>query len=116
MPSWRSLALVVFAAACAGRSEGPASTLDECELLTWETFGEGYLRSWCTGCHHSQLEPADREGAPVGLDFDDHDIVLDTLARIAARATGEVPTMPPVGGADARERARFERWLACEAP
>jgi hypothetical protein len=52
----------------------------------------------------------------VGVDFDSHAGVLEHLERIEARATGESPDMPPVGGSDDAERLRLEEWLACGAP
>ena len=85
-----------------------------CDALTWETYGEGYLRSWCTGCHHSALDGDDREGAPDGVDFDTKDRTLELAERIVARATGDAPSMPPVGGSTPAEQERLKRWLACE--
>jgi len=107
----RWFASLLLLSACAG-PEASAS----CDDLSYETFGEGYLRSWCTGCHHSALEGDDREGAPEAVNLDTHEGALEWLDRVETRATGDEPTMPPVGGADAHERERFAQWLQCGAP
>ncbi|MEO0600960.1 MAG: hypothetical protein AAF211_05960 [Myxococcota bacterium] len=111
MRSWLSSLFVAMTLGCAAAPEEAA-----CTELTWETYGRGYVTSWCTGCHHSALDGALRAGAPEGVDFDQHDGVIAWLDRIESRATGTDPTMPPVGGSDAAERARFAGWLACGAP
>ncbi|MEM6926748.1 MAG: hypothetical protein AAF602_07480 [Myxococcota bacterium] len=111
MRSWLSTWLAVQIVGC-----GEAPESDDCTDLTWETYGRGYLTSWCTGCHHSALDGVLRAGAPEGVDFDRHDDVIAWLDRIEGRATGADPTMPPVGGSDAAARDRFAGWLACGAP
>jgi len=103
--------------ACNKSSGDDSGTVDpECTDLTWDTYGEGYLRSWCNGCHSAEVEGDGRAGAPVGVDFDTHAGLREHLDRVVARGTGDDPTMPPVGGADDAERARFAEWLDCGAP
>lgn len=121
MRSWPSLLVVsglwMGLPACKDKGAVDTATLDpECRTLTWDDYGEGYLRSWCGGCHSSAVPTEGRAGAPEGVDFDTHDGLLEHLDRVQARATGDAPTMPPVGGADAEERERFALWLDCGAP
>lgn len=84
-------------------------------LLTWETVGDPFVRTWCTSCHSSALAEEHRQGAPVGVDFDSYDNVIAYAARIEARVTSDDAPMPPAGTPDADEEARFLEWLACEA-
>lgn len=96
--------------------DGGSDTGNDCTDLTWDNYGQGYVRSWCAGCHSSALSGDEREGATVGVDFDSHAGVLDHVDRIIDRGTGDAPTMPPVGGSSEDERERVLEWLECGAP
>lgn len=96
------------------------STLEErpCpddSFLTYEDFGEPFLLSWCTGCHSSSLDEDERQGAPVGSNFETIAQVRKNAERLWARAGDHNITMPPVGGPEAEERELFGEWLACGA-
>ena len=84
--------------------------------LTFESFGGPFLISWCGGCHAAGLPEVERQGAPLGIDFDDLDLVREHAARIWARSGDHNATMPPVGGPEAEDRAMIGEWLACGAP
>lgn len=96
------------------------STLDErpCpedSFLTYEDFGEPFLLNWCTGCHSAALDEGERQGAPVGSNYETIALVRKNAARLWARAGDHNLTMPPVGGPESDERALFGEWLACGA-
>ena len=122
--------LVVFAmghggGCCEGDEEvlGP-STQTVCpptSTVTYANFGEGFMNTYCTGCHSSTLTGADRMGAPAQHDFDtqlgvqqvgDH---IDQAAGAGPAATND--QMPP---SDPRpsmmERQQLAEWIACGAP
>jgi uncharacterized membrane protein len=82
--------------------------------LTWSSYGQLHLEKHCNGCHASLLPQEMRNGAPVGVDFDTLDAVVNWHERIVARALGDAPTMPPGGGPSATEQALFAEWLACD--
>lgn len=109
---WSSLLLL---AGCAGE---PSTVVpdDPCATLTWENHGQGFVRSWCSGCHAAALPEGERYGAPVGVSFDTVDEVRRWETRIRARALEAPIDMPPVGGAGDDELARFQAWLDCGAP
>lgn len=90
----RALPLLVVLTGCPAPEE--ALDCEELPVLTWENYGEGFMRSYCQPCHASGAQ--DRHDAPDQVSFDDLDEVLAQLDRIEARATGEAPTMPPGGG------------------
>lgn len=122
MRSWaRRLALVLalVAAACgsdiAPVEPAPASTCED-SVLTYQNFGEPFLLDWCRGCHASGLPEDMRQGAPVGVDFDDLDLVRTHAERILTRTTGAMPTMPPNTGPSSEERALLAEWIACDLP
>jgi uncharacterized membrane protein len=56
-----------------------------------------------------------RQMAPVGVDFDTLDGARRFPDRIAARAAGGTPTMPPAGGPTIEERALLVEWIRCGA-
>lgn len=97
---------------------GPDNRSQECKdsILTWENFGQSFVRNWCAGCHSAEIAPGDRYNAPVGIDLDTLAEVRKHAVRNIARATGENPTMPPGGGPGAHEREQFATWLECGAP
>ncbi len=84
--------------------------------LTFESFGGPFLISWCNGCHASGMPEAERQGAPLGIDFDDIDRIRAQAERIWARSGDHNFTMPPAGGPEDDERALLGEWLACGAP
>lgn len=84
--------------------------------LTYESFGEPFLNVWCNGCHSSEMPEGMRGKAPLGVDFDDIELVRSQTSRIWARAGDHNATMPPVGGPEAEERTNLGEWLACGAP
>jgi hypothetical protein len=84
-------------------------------VLTWENFGEPFMRSWCTGCHSSS-QPVDRRlGAPVEINFDDLDGVREHASRVWSRSADQNNTMPPAGLPPEDERNDLGEWLACGA-
>jgi hypothetical protein len=114
----RSLvSLLGLALAACGTDEAPPVDPACVESpLTYRSFGEPFLLDWCRGCHSSGLSEANRQGAPLGIDFDDVDRVREHLPRIAVRATGAAPTMPASGGPSDEERALLAEWISCGAP
>ncbi|MDP2312602.1 MAG: hypothetical protein Q8P41_06820 [Pseudomonadota bacterium] len=94
-------------------AEGPCGGVP---VLTWDTFGQGFLIENCQGCHASGAP--ERYGAPDDVTFD---TVEDAwrwsgriLERVGAGSVDEV-TMPPMGGVSADDRTRLRWWLACGA-
>jgi uncharacterized membrane protein len=78
---------------------------------TWDTFGKGFLRNHCQGCHASTV--TDRYDAPENVIFDTREDALAQSDRIMARAGVDNPTMPPAGGTSTDERERLRLWLEC---
>jgi hypothetical protein len=108
---------------CAVETEfGPPTeaVCPEGSTLTWETFGQEFMATYCTECHASTLEGAERQGAPLYHDFDTLEGVLPVLdhvdwkAAAGPGATNEL--MPPAGNPTPTlaERQQLGEWLACE--
>jgi hypothetical protein len=100
----------------AGSSSGSGglAPCDEQPVLTYDTFGRGFLSTYCDGCHGSAV--VERQGAPASVVFDTHEQALALGDRILARAAptdGSEPTMPPVGGVTEADRERLLVWLGC---
>jgi uncharacterized membrane protein len=115
-----SLSCALLVASC-GSDEpgggGPPIDAEACEssYLDYSNFGEPFLLNWCNGCHSTGLPANMRQLAPTGVDFDSHEKAHQFQIRIAARATGASPTMPPAGGPSAEERELLAEWLTCGA-
>lgn len=82
--------------------------------LTYENFGRALLDRHCNSCHSQDVRQDQRGGAPLGVNFDEWEMVLDWAERIEVVAV-EDSTMPPSGGTLlAEERARLAEWMRCE--
>ena len=108
-----------FVLACASREEIEDTAMALCQHdppLSYANFGKGYIDFHCIGCHSADLPQTHRVGAPLGVDFNTYDDVLNWAERIEARGTrfyAEPITMPPGGGPTPSELDRFESWLTC---
>jgi len=80
-------------------------------VVTWNSFGHGFLLENCQSCHAQEAE--DRHDAPAEVSFDTHPDALLWAARILERAAADPPTMPPQGGTSADDRALLSIWLTC---
>lgn len=97
-----------------GETGGPDPadpTCDEAPVVTWDNFGRGFLVENCQACHASTAP--DRHGAPIEVVFDTEGDARAWKDRILARAAGEAPTMPPMGGTSADDRYLLGVWLTC---
>jgi len=102
---------------------GPATgaTCPPASTLTYASFGQAFMESYCTRCHSSTLSGADRNGATAFHDFDtrlgvvqvaDH---IDQAAGSGPNATND--QMPPDGAMPSvAEREMLAEWIACSAP
>jgi hypothetical protein len=100
--------------------------------LTWESFGQQFMTTYCTTCHSASLMRVQRNGAPLFHDYDTLEGVLRIPGHIDEQAgSGPAATntlMPPErcpstpGGPLARdcirpseaERKNLSLWVACE--
>lgn len=122
------LSALVFVAACGTEFAPPVEpggdddplpdvTPKECETsyLDYQNFAAAFTNDWCRGCHGASVPEGMRQKAPLGVDFDNLDALRFWKERIAMRATGNAPTMPPAGGPSVEERALLAEWLVCGA-
>ncbi len=96
-----------------GGTDTEALSCDDAPVITYETFGRGFLSTYCNGCHGA--EAVDRQNAPADVVFDTRAQATDWADRIYTRVfpTEGTTPMPPAGGIvpDDEERARI--WLTC---
>ena len=85
-------------------------------LFTWENLGEAIMLNYCVGCHSENLEEGSRANAPLGVDFNTHELTQSWLERIYARSADSNTTMPPIDNMTPDERQDLGDWLACGAP
>lgn len=79
--------------------------------VTWETWGQGFFRTWCGACHTATAQ--DRNDAPVGVDFSTRADVATWKARIRQRVI-EDQDMPVGGGLAPDELALLDVMLSCD--
>jgi hypothetical protein len=86
---------------------------EEDPVVTYDTFGRGFLATYCNGCHAGAV--VDRKGAPPMVVFDDRETVSIFAERILVRVLppeGLTP-MPPAGGVTEADLERLQIWLNC---
>ncbi len=89
--------------------------------LTYDHDIAPFMARYCTNCHASNLVAGERDGAPLGHDFDTQAGVLGMakhIADVAAAGPGFVNTGMPIGDEMAPtvvERTMLGEWLACNA-
>jgi len=89
--------------------------------LTYESWASSFFASYCTRCHSKAKDETERNGAPIGYNWDDIDSIRTHRSQIdlMAAASEQVVNheMPP---SDPRpptsERRKLGEWLACGAP
>lgn len=94
--------------------------------LTWRSFGAGFLRTWCTGCHSSHVPADQRQDAPENVNFDTHALYKPVERLVYDRAVLEAhklsldpasaSPMPPAGVPGEADRRRLAQWIACGSP
>lgn len=96
-----------------GETDTEAFSCESAPAVTYETFGQGFLSSYCNGCHGAAA--ADRRGAPPMVVFDDAAQATQWAPRIRSRVfvDDQAPPMPPAGGIPPDDLARAEIWLDC---
>ena len=103
--------------ATAGETEAETDSegvvCDEAPVINYDTFGRGFLDTYCNGCHGAGA--ADRQGAPEMVVFDDAAGATQWGPRIQARVfpVGQMPPMPPAGGVPEGDLDRAQVWLEC---
>lgn len=84
--------------------------------LTWQNFGQQYLRRYCSGCHSAALSGSARHGAPDGMNFDFASDALAFRVDMVLHAANDGAKMPPGVSVPREERSLFREWLKCGAP
>lgn len=103
---------VLMLAACATESEDTAAEFCEGQPeVTYESAGLGILTERCWGCHWSDLEGEDRQGAPEDLNFDVLEEVWAWAPEVVERAEGAYSSRVP-----ARDLELLRLWLICGEP
>jgi hypothetical protein len=94
-----------------GETDAGVDPCRDAPFETYETFGRGFLATWCAGCHAATS--LERFGAPVDVSFDTRAEAVAWGERILARAAVDPATMPPAGGSSLLDRERLRIWLTC---
>ena len=107
------LPLLLSLVGCApGEAADSADPCGRTPALDYDNFGQAALSKHCVGCHSSYLPEAARFQAPLGVDFDTYQGVLDWAERIHVRTVSE-EDMPPGGGLEGEELLLFDEWITC---
>ena len=102
-------AWILFAWGCGGETEPPTCP----DPPTYIRDVRPITQRLCLPCHDSALPVDRRNGAPVGLDFDDFARIQPNAAAFADAMTSG--RMPPQGQgvATPAERSTVSQWRSC---
>jgi hypothetical protein len=95
-----------------GLGDATGSTCPTDSALTYENFGQDFMRLHCLSCHASS--------GPESPKFDRLDQIqakagdIDRAAAAGPKATNTF--MPDGGSVDKADREKLGEWLACGAP
>jgi hypothetical protein len=97
------------------------STCPTDSTLTYATFGQPFMESYCVRCHSSTLMGSARMGAPLLHDFNTLPgitIFISHIDETAAAGPAATNTSMPNGDPtpSLAERTMLGEWLACGAP
>lgn len=84
------------------------------DMVTYTTHIKPLMDTHCIQCHATFHQGADRNGAPVGVNFDTYADARSSADRGDARI--QAGTMPPAAGLSAYDRSLFRRWVQQGAP
>ena len=101
------------------KDNGTSARSVDCDSIAWNysNVGAPTMLSWCTSCHHSDLTPDSRQGAPPSVNLETYDQVVSFGSRITERVINHNPSpMPPVGELSADEQQRLQEWIGCGMP
>jgi len=89
--------------------------------LSYEGWALGFFGNYCLRCHSKELGQGERNGAPLGYNWDDlesvrtHATEMDLMAAASSTVVNTtMPLNPP--NPPTSERRRLGEWLACGAP
>lgn len=136
---WPAAGLALVVAACGGGGGGTpdastspttgatGTTAQACidhgwTGLTYASFGQPFMASYCTSCHSTAS--TNRRGAPQGIDFDTLDGIqayaadIDLVTGMNIAGTVKNTTMPPRGlpAPVDTDRQRISCWIAYGLP
>lgn len=94
-------------------SSATAAFCASAPTLTWESYGHGFMATYCLPCHSA--EAPNRYGAPEDMNFDTAGETWSFQEQILS-AVVETSTEPPGGGVYAEDKQMLEAWLRCAEP
>lgn len=119
---WSDVLLSGLLVGCGDPVTEPPSGLStssavDCETrtLSWDNAGGPVLIGWCAPCHASGLPADQRQGAPVGVDFDTLAASRPFGDRIVERAVTSLD-MPPGGPLTDADQLLLLDWVSCGMP
>ena len=110
-----SIMLIIFNAAGCGEKTDPLSSLVSGEsTITYVREIKTILDQHCLPCHSTSKSGAQRNGAPITINFDTYELAVANIERANTRI--QAGTMPPTGGLDTEIRTTVMDWLATGTP
>ena len=109
------LATALFCLGCGDKADPVGEPGDGLpDLVSYTQHIKPLLDTNCIQCHAISRQGADRNGAPVGVNFDTYANARSSADRADARI--QAGTMPPTGGLTTYDRSVFHKWVEQGTP
>jgi uncharacterized membrane protein len=118
------LLLAAVSLGCHGHEhegEPTGATCPQGSTLTYASFGQTFMQTYCLRCHSASVTGAARMNAPADHNFDNQGQIQGLADHIDEHAgSGPDATNTAMPPGDPRpsmaERSQLSEWLACGAP
>jgi uncharacterized membrane protein len=99
-----------------GEKEDPIKTLNPTinESVTYVSHIRPLLKTYCLACHSAASQGASRNGAPVNVNFDTYQSIVNFSGEALSRIQSGI--MPPTGQIPENDRAVFQQWVMSGMP
>jgi uncharacterized membrane protein len=103
-----ALIIAVFSG-CGDKADPIRSGEDPGMRVTYTNKIKAILDNNCILCHDSEKQGAERNGAPLDVNLDTYENVIDVAER--ANTQIQAGNMPPTGGLPDNLRDLFQQWI-----
>jgi len=115
----RTIVVIPLLAGCGGGddTEDPGPPGVDCEAVDVPTFAEVSAFDVCTNCHNSALTGPDRNGAPVGYNFDVYESAAAHASEMVTQVSGGFMPPPSSGfSITTAQKDELFAWAECGTP
>ena len=85
-------------------------------LVEYNSFGISFMRNYCLSCHSANFQGEDRYLAPVDINFDTAQDILQWRVKIIKTLKKQLHLKYPLNHISKEDSLLMQEWLNCGAP